>query len=99
MSKRKTSPKNDEAFIPLSVRPGDKISSLLEIIAKSTSKSPATYASDGISEALSRYMASSRPALDVAAAQITKILEEGGELQKGSALALLVERKIIEIRP
>ncbi|WP_172330338.1 hypothetical protein [Mangrovicoccus sp. HB161399] len=89
---------DDDPSMLLSIRPGDKISALLDLVSRLTSKSPAEYASDGLSESLFLYLVSSDRALDLAAEQIRKILAEGGQLQRGSALDLLVERGVIEIK-
>ena len=88
----------DDQFVALSIRPGDKISALLELTSEMTSKSPAEYASDGISESLFLYLASSEENLEFAANQIREVLMRSEQLQKGSALELLVRRDIIEIK-
>ena len=87
----------DDMYIALSIRPGDKISALLDILSKLTSKSGAEYASDGMPESLFLYLASSQERLELAARQISGILLRGERLQEGSALELLVRRGIIEI--
>lgn len=89
---------SDASHIPLSIRPGDKISALLDIVAKLTSKSPAEFASDGLPESLFLYLVSSEARLEFAATQIKEILQKGEQLQEGSALALLVERGVIEVK-
>lgn len=86
-----------ETSIPLSIRPGDKISSLLEILAELTATSPAEYASTGLSESLFLYLASSPDRLALAARMISDCLQRGESLQEGSALDLLVRRGVIEI--
>ena len=88
----------EDIYIALSIRPGDKISALLEILSKLTSKSPAEYASDGMPESLLLYLASSKERLDLAAKLISEIFQRGERLQQGSALDLLVRRGVIEIR-
>jgi hypothetical protein len=87
----------EDAYISLSIRPGDKISALLEILARLTSRSPAEHASNGIPESLFLYLTSSEKRLELAAGQISEILQRGEQLQKGSALDLLVRRGVIEI--
>ena len=87
----------DDMYIALSIRPGDKISALLDILSKLTSKSGAEYASDGMPESLFLYLASSDERLELAARQISEILLRGDQLQEGSALELLVRRGVIEI--
>lgn len=88
----------DDMYIALSVRPGDKISALLDILSRLTSKSGAEYASDGLPESLFLYLASSEQRLELAAKQISEILLRGDPLQEGGALDLLVRREIIEIK-
>lgn len=88
----------DDMHIALSIRPGNKISALLEILARLTSKSPAEHASDGIPESLFLYLVSSEEGLELAARQIAEILQRGEALQEGSSLDLLVRRGVIEIR-
>jgi hypothetical protein len=87
----------DDMYIALSIRPGDKISAMLDILSKLTSKSGAEFASDGVPESLFLYLASSEERLELAARQISEILLRGDELQEGSALELLVRRSVIEI--
>lgn len=87
----------DDIHIALSIRPGNKISALLEILARLTSKSPAEHASDGIPESLFLYLVSSEEGLELAARQISEILQRGDSLQEGSALDLMVRRGVIEI--
>lgn len=87
----------DDAYIALSIRPGRKLESLLELISKLMDKSPAEYAGDEISESLFQYISSSDEALELAAAQIERILSSGRKVQKGSALDLLIERRVIII--
>ena len=87
----------DGIYIALSIRPGDKISALLDILSRLTSKSGAEYASDGMPESLFLYLASSEERLALAANQISEILLRGDVLQEGSALDLLVRRGVIEV--
>ncbi|EDM33279.1 hypothetical protein RTM1035_14882 [Roseovarius sp. TM1035] len=87
----------DDMHIALSIRPGNKISALLEILAQLTSKSPAEHASDGIPESLFLYLVSSDERLELAASHIAEILQRGEALQQGSSLDLLVRRGVIEI--
>ena len=87
----------DDMYIALSIRPGDKISALLDILSRLTSKSGAEYASDGMPESLFLYLTSSEERLELAAMQISAILLRGEPLQEGSALDLLVRRGVIEI--
>lgn len=87
----------DDMYIALSIRPGDKISALLDILSKLTSKSGAEHASNGMPESLFLYLASSEERLELAARQISEILLRGERLQEGSALELLVRRGVIEI--
>jgi hypothetical protein len=87
----------DDMYIALSIRPGDKISAMLDILSKLTSKSGAEYAGDGVPESLFLYLASSQERLELAARQISEILLRGDQLQEGSALELLVRRGVIEI--
>ncbi len=88
----------DDMYIALSIRPGDKIASMLEILSRLTSKSPAEYANDGMPESLFLYLASSELRLELSANQISEILQRGEPLQEGSALDLLVRRGVIEIK-
>lgn len=88
---------DEDPFIPLSIRPGAKISELLEILSNLTSKSPSEYAGDGVPEALFLYILSSEEKLELASQQILTVLSEGGVIQKGSALNLLIERGVIEV--
>lgn len=88
---------DDDPYIALSIRPGDKISAMLDILSKLTSKSGAEYASDGMPESLFLYLASSEERLELAAKQISEILLRGDRLQEGSALELLVKRRVIEV--
>jgi hypothetical protein len=88
----------DDTYIALSIRPGDKISALLELLSRLKSKSPAEYASDGMPESLFLYLVSSEEGLEIAKEQIVEILQRGEALQEGSALDLLVRRGVIEIR-
>jgi hypothetical protein len=87
-----------EPTIPLSIRPGDKISALLEILAELTGTSPAEYAGDGLSESLFLYLAAQPERLELAAGMVADFLQRGETLQHGSALDLLVRRGVLEIR-
>lgn len=88
----------DDMHIALSIRPGGKISALLEILSGLTSKSPAEHASDGIPNSLFLYLVSSEERLELAAREISDILKRGEPLQEGSALDLLVREGVIEVR-
>jgi hypothetical protein len=88
----------DAQYVTLSIRPGDKISTLLDLVAKLTSKSPAEHASDGMSESLFLYLVSSEETLEFAANQIRDILIRGEHIQEGCALDLLVRRGVIDIK-
>lgn len=88
----------DDQHVTLSIRPGEKISTLLDLVAKLTSKSSAEHASDGMSESLFLYLVSSEEALEFAATQISDILTRGEQIQEGSALNLLIRRSVIEIK-
>ena len=87
-----------EHTIPLSIRPGDKISAFLEILAELTGASPAEYAGDGLSESLFLYLAARPERLELAAGMVADLLQRGEALQQGSALDLLVRRGVLEIQ-
>ena len=99
MANAPSEPHEDEfAQVIMSIRPGEKISALLELVSRLTPKSPSEFASENMSESLFLFLTSSNERLQFSAQQVTEIMDKGGSLQKGSALDLLVERGILEIR-
>lgn len=88
-----------ESYTMVNVRPGEKVSAMLDLLAKLSGKSPSALVSDELSRRLA-ILATSNPAYtDAILSAVEKSLEESGSygFQDGSALDYLEKAKIIEI--
>lgn len=88
-----------ESYTMVNVRPGEKVSAMLDLLAKLSGKSPSALISDELSRRLA-ILATSNPAYtDAILSAVEKSLGESGScgFQNGSALDYLEKDKIIEI--
>ncbi len=88
-----------ESYTMVNVRPGEKVSAMLALLAKLSGKSPSALVSDELSRRLAT-LATSKPAYtDAILSAVEKSLDESGSygFQDGSALDYLKRAKIIEI--
>jgi len=88
-----------ESYTMVNVRPGEKVSAMLALLAKLSGKSPSALVSDELSRRLAT-LATSKPAYTNAIlSAVEKSLDESGRygFQDGSALDYLKRDKIIEI--
>lgn len=88
-----------ESYTMVNVRPGEKVSAMLDLLAKLSGKSPSALVSDELSRRLA-ILATSNPAYTGAIlSAVEKSLDESGSygFQDGSALDYLEKAKIIEV--
>lgn len=88
-----------EKYTMVNVRPGEKVSAMLDLLAKLSGKSPSALISDELSRRLA-ILATSNPAyMGAILSAVEKSLDESGsyEFQDGSALDYIEKAKIIEI--
>lgn len=85
---------NTDDFVIINLRPGDKISAMLEILAMIQNKSPAAI----IAEALSEHIAHHAMSSPIYANAIIKSANEAGiySIRKGTALSILKENGLLE---
>lgn len=85
---------NTDDFVVINMRPGDKISAMLEILAMIQNKSPAAI----IAEALSEHIAHHAMSSPIYANAIIKSANEAGicSIRKGTALSILKDNGLLE---
>lgn len=92
------SAKQSESFVMVNVRPGPKISAMIEIACHLNQKTPSVLMAEKLSLKLAAYAASSAthaPAV-LEAAELT--IESLGRISTDSALGLLEEAKLLQVR-
>lgn len=89
-----------ENYTMVNVRPGDKVSCMLDIMSKLTGRSPSALVTDEISRRLAAYVASSSDNAEVIldAAEDALKQDDAYGFQVGSALDLLEKAGIVEVR-
>jgi glutaredoxin 2 len=91
------SEKKHDGYTMINVRPGEKISAMLDVIAYLNQKSPSGIIADALSQKIADHAASSALYADAILEAATKIVSDGGHFQKQSALGILENKKLIRI--
>lgn len=92
------SEKKSEGFTMVNVRPGEKVSAMLDVLAHLYQKSPSVVIADALSRKIAAHAASSQMYADAILDAAGQALLEHGVLYKESALGILEEQGLLKIR-
>jgi predicted transcriptional regulator len=92
------SEKKSEGFTMVNVRPGEKVSAMLDVLAHLYQKSPSVVIADALSRKIAAHAASSEMYADAILDAAEQVVLENGILHKESALGILEEQGLINIR-
>jgi ribosomal silencing factor RsfS len=91
------SDKRAEDFAVVNVRPGEKVSAMLDVIAHIFQKTPATLIADALSQKLESYAGSSPVHAEAILNAAGQVIAARGVLSSSSALGLLQERGLVNV--
>lgn len=94
---RETNEAKSKDYEMVNVRPGEKVSSMLTLLAHLTGKTPSVIIANALSEKIAIHAANSPEATDAIMEAAEMAIKECGWLGDGSALSLLAKEGIINI--
>lgn len=89
--------KKSEGFTMVNVRPGEKVSAMLDVLARLYQKSPSAVIADALSRKIATHAASSEMYADAILDAVGQVLLERGFLHEESALGILKEDGLIKV--
>ena len=89
--------KRAENFTMINVRPGEKVSAMLDILTFLTKKTPSTLISEAFSIQLAEYTCSSVSHADAVLDAVEQVLETQGIVNPESALGLIEKVGVLKI--
>lgn len=92
------SEKKYEGFNMVNVRPGEKVSSMLDVISHLYQKSPSVVIADALSRKIAAHAASSQAYADAILDAAEQVVSEHGVLYKESALGILEEQGLLKVK-
>lgn len=92
------SDKQSESFAIINIRPGPKISAMLDVACHINKKTPSALIADALSRKLAEYAASSADHVDAVLGAAEIVLVSQDEISPESALGLLQKKKLLEVR-
>jgi hypothetical protein len=92
------SEKKAEGFTVVNVRPGEKVSAMLDVIAHLYQKSPSALIADALSRKLAEHARSSLGHADAILEAAAQVVSRQGVLNANSALGILEKSGCIEVR-
>lgn len=89
-----------ESYTMVNVRPGEKVSAMLDLLAKLSGKSPSALVSDELSKRLAKRVASNPAYADtiLKAVEMSLAERESSGFQENSALDYLQKQGVIEVK-
>lgn len=91
------SDKQSESFAMINIRPGPKISAMLDIACHISKKTPSALIAEALSRKLAEYAVSSADHVEPVLGAAEIVLVSQGGFSPESALGLLQKKKILEI--
>ncbi|TBW08061.1 hypothetical protein E0E52_09800 [Azotobacter chroococcum] len=92
------SEKKSEGFTIVNVRPGEKVSAMLDVIAYLYQKSPSVLIADALSQKIATHAASSLTHADAIINAAGQVISEHGILHENSALGILKKQGLLKVR-
>lgn len=89
--------KKSEGFTMVNVRPGEKVSAMLDVLARLYQKSPSAVIADALSRKIAAHAASSQMYADAILDAAGQVLLEREFLHEESALGILKEDGLIKV--
>lgn len=86
-----------ENYAMINVRPGEKVSAMLDVLSGVMGSTPSALLTDALSERLAEYAVSSEKNVDAVLSAVEKTLTDIGHVQDNCALGKLMADGVIEI--
>lgn len=90
------SAKKYEDYVVVNVRPGEKVSAMLDVIAHLSGKSPTEFITEALSAKLAEFAASSLCHADAVLDATETVMAHPGQPHRDSALGILMAKGLIE---
>jgi len=90
------SAKKYEDYVVVNVRPGEKVSAMLDVIAHLYGKSPTEFIAEALSRKLAEFAASSLSHGDAVLDAAETVMSNSGQPHRDSALGILMAKGLIE---
>lgn len=90
--------KKSEGFTMVNVRPGEKVSAMLDVLAHLYQKSPSAVIADALSQRIATHAASSEMYADAILDAAGQVLLEREFIHEESALGILKEQGLIKVK-
>lgn len=91
------SERNPEGFVMVNVRPGEKVSAMLDVIAHLYQKSPSVVIADALSQKIAAHAISSLTHTEAIIDAVGQVISENGNLHENSALGILEKKGLLTI--
>lgn len=89
--------KKDDEYITINLRPGEKVSSMMKIIAAITSKSPSMIVNTNLSHEIAEHASVFHDDKSKLLDAVIETIKQHNGVPSNSAISLLIERGIIKI--